>query len=73
MTVTEWDPYAPDAAARAVCTLDADCTLAAPDIFRIGDDGELEYDAEPTPQQEDAAREPLDACPSLAIELVDEL
>jgi ferredoxin len=55
----------------SVCTLNAECTYAAPDVFRIVD-GELVYDAEPTPEQEAAVLEALDACPSLAIELVEE-
>ena len=55
----------------SVCTLNAECTYAAPDVFRIVD-GELVYDAEPTPEQEAAVREAVDACPSLAIELVEE-
>jgi ferredoxin len=57
---------------EAVCMLNAECTLAAPDVFRIGDDGELEYDAEPSPEQEAAVREAIDACPTYAIELVED-
>jgi ferredoxin len=56
---------------REVCSLNAECTYAAPDVFRIVD-GELEYDAEPTLDQEAAVREAVDACPSLAIELEEE-
>ena len=47
----------------SVCTLNAECTYAAPDVFRIVD-GELVYDAEPTPEQEAAVREAVDACPT---------
>jgi ferredoxin len=53
-----------------VCMLNAECTLAAPDVFRIEGD-ELVYDSEPTPEQEDAVRDALESCPTLAIELVD--
>jgi ferredoxin len=55
----------------SVCSLNAECTYAAPDVFRI-EDGELVYDAEPTPDQEAAVREAVEACPSLAIEIVEE-
>jgi ferredoxin len=57
---------------RDVCMLNAECTLAAPGVFRIGDDGELEVDPHPSPEQEAAVREAIDACPTFAIELVDE-
>jgi ferredoxin len=56
---------------RSVCSLNAECTYAAPDVFRM-EDGELVYDPEPTPEQEAAVREALDACPTLAIEIVEE-
>ena len=56
---------------RSVCSLNGECTLAAPDVFRI-EGGELIYDAEPSPEHEAAVREAVDACPTLAIELVEE-
>jgi ferredoxin len=56
---------------REVCSLNAECTYTAPDVFRI-EDGELVYDSEPTPEQEAAVREAVDACPTLAIEIVGE-
>jgi ferredoxin len=56
---------------EAVCSLNAECTLAAPDIFRI-EDGELVWQAEIPPEHEAAVRAAVDACPSLAIEIVDE-
>lgn len=52
----------------SVCSLNAECTYAAPDIFRILD-GELVYEANPSPEHEAAVREAVDACPNLAIEL----
>jgi ferredoxin len=54
----------------SVCSLNGECTLAAPDVFRMVD-GELIYDTEPTPEQEVAVREAFDACPTLAIELTE--
>jgi ferredoxin len=53
---------------RDVCSLNAECTYAAPDVFRM-EDGELVYEPEPTPEQEAAVRDAFDACPTLAIEL----
>jgi ferredoxin len=54
-----------------VCSLNAECTSAAPDVFRMKD-GELLYEPEPTPEQEAAVRDAVDACPTLAIEIVEE-
>ena len=54
-----------------VCALNAECTYAAPDIFRI-EDGELVWQTEIPPEHEQAVREAVDACPSLAIEIVHE-
>ena len=54
-----------------VCSLNAECTYAAPDVFRM-EDGKLVYEPEPTPEQEEAVREAVDACPTLAIEILDE-
>lgn len=51
-----------------VCSLNAECTYAAPDVFRIVD-GELVYDIVPSPEHQAAVREAVDACPNLAIEL----
>jgi ferredoxin len=53
-----------------VCSLNAECTYAAPDVFRL-EDGELVYEPEPTAEQEAAVREAIDACPTLAIEIVE--
>jgi ferredoxin len=53
-----------------VCSLNAECTYAAPDVFRM-EGGELVYEPEPTPEQEAAVREAVDACPTLAIEIVE--
>ena len=61
--VVDWD----------VCMLDAECTPAAPGVFRIGDEGELEVDPHRSPEQAEAVREAIDACPTFAIELVDEV
>jgi ferredoxin len=56
---------------REVCSLNAECTYAAPDVFRM-DDGELVYQPGPTAEQEAAVREAVDASPTLAIEIVEE-
>jgi len=56
---------------RSVCALNAECTYAAPDVFRM-EDGELVYDPELTPEQAAAVREAVDSCPTLAIEIVEE-
>ena len=56
---------------RFVCSLNAECTYSAPDVFRM-EDGELGYDPEPTPEQAAAVREAVDSCPTLAIEIVEE-
>ncbi len=54
-----------------VCSLNAECTYAAPDIFRV-EDGELAWQAEIPPEHEAAVRDAVDSCPSLAIEIVEE-
>jgi ferredoxin len=56
---------------RDVCALNAECTYAAPDVFGM-EDGELVYEPEPTPEQEAAVREAVEACPTLAIEIIEE-
>ena len=54
-----------------ICSLNAECTYAAPDIFRIAGD-ELVWQAEIPPEHEAAVRDAVDACPRLAIEIVDD-
>jgi ferredoxin len=56
---------------QTVCALNAECTYAAPDIFRVEGD-ELVWRAEVPPGLEQAARDAVDACPTLAIELVED-
>jgi ferredoxin len=56
---------------RDVCSLNAECTYAAPDVFRI-EGNDLVYDAEPSAEQEAAVRQAVDACPNLAISIADE-
>ncbi len=51
-----------------VCSVNAECTYAAPDVFRIVD-GELVYEVVPSPEHEAAVRDAVDACPNLAIAL----
>jgi ferredoxin len=55
----------------SVCALNAECTYAAPDVFRM-EDGELVYEPEPTFEQAAAVREAIDACPTLTIEIIEE-
>jgi len=54
----------------SVCSLNAECTYAAPDIFRIVD-GKLVYETGPSPEHEIAVLDAIDACPNLAIELLE--
>ena len=53
---------------RDVCSLNGECVLAAPDVFRIVD-GELVYDASPGESERAAVEEAVDACPTMAITL----
>jgi ferredoxin len=56
---------------ESVCSLNAESTYAAPDIFRV-ENGELVWQADVPPEQEAAVRDAVDSCPSLAIEIVEE-
>lgn len=50
----------------AVCSLNGECTFAAPDVFSIDGDV-LVFEPEVSPEQEEAVREAVDACPNQAI------
>ncbi|HJR39127.1 MAG TPA: ferredoxin [Nocardioidaceae bacterium] len=52
---------------RALCDDHGQCEIAAPNVFRIGADGTLEYDERPDPSERDAVEEAADACPLQAI------
>lgn len=39
------------------------CVGTCPEVFRMNDDGVSEVFAQPTPENEDAAREAADGCP----------
>ncbi|HET9861313.1 MAG TPA: ferredoxin [Nocardioidaceae bacterium] len=52
---------------RALCDDHGQCEIAAPNVFRIGVDGKLEYDERPDPSERDAIEEAADACPLQAI------
>jgi ferredoxin len=56
---------------ETVCSLNAECTYAAPDIFGL-ENGELVWQADIAPEHEAAVREAVDSCPTLAIEIVDD-
>lgn len=56
---------------RVVCGLNGECVLAAPDVFRLDDEGELAYAASPDESQRAAVEEAVDACPMQAISLRD--
>lgn len=53
---------------RDLCTLNAECVDAAPDVFRLVD-GELVYDAEPGAADHAAVELAVRACPMQAIDL----
>ena len=57
---------------RKACQLHGQCTIAAPDIFRFDDDGELAYDPAPDESLRADAESAMDACPEQAITVVDE-
>lgn len=55
----------------SLCTLNAECTLAAPDVFRIGN-GELSYVEHPDESERSAVEDAVASCPNQAISIVDE-
>ena len=51
----------------ALCEDHGQCAIAAPAVFRINDDGKLEYDAEPADSELENVEEAADVCPVQAI------
>ncbi|MFI0357839.1 ferredoxin [Actinomadura sp. 9N407] len=51
----------------AACQDHGQCAIAAPDVFRINDDGKLEYDAAPPEALRDDVEDAADVCPVQAI------
>jgi len=56
---------------RDLCSLNGECTFAAPNVFRIVDD-ELQFDANPDPSERPAVEDAVLACPMQAITVTDE-
>jgi ferredoxin len=52
---------------RSRCESHGQCALAAPEIFELHDDLELEYDPEPSEELRAAAEEAAVMCPMQAI------
>ena len=50
-----------------LCEDHGQCAIAAPAVFRINDDGKLEYDAEPADSEIENVEEAADVCPVQAI------
>jgi len=54
-----------------VCADHGQCAIAAPDIFRIDDEGHLVFDANPDAALHADAEDAADACPEQAITIID--
>ena len=54
---------------RMACGLNGECVLAAPNVFRFDDDGELEYDERPAESERAAVEDAVASCPMAAISL----
>ncbi|GAA1365008.1 ferredoxin [Brevibacterium luteolum] len=52
---------------RTLCENHGQCTIAAPDVFRLDDDGVLQYTEEFSEDQLDEVEEAIDVCPVQAI------
>lgn len=50
-----------------LCEDHGQCAIAAPNVFRINDDGKLEYDANPDERELTNVEEAADVCPVQAI------
>lgn len=54
-----------------LCEDHGQCAIAAPAVFRINDDGKLEYDPEPADSELENVEEAADVCPVQAIMIQD--
>ena len=52
---------------RTLCQDHGQCTIAAPNVFSLNDDGKLEYDPRPDDSELMAVEEAADVCPAQAI------
>ena len=51
----------------SLCEDHGQCAIAAPQVFRINDEGKLEYDANPDDSELENVEEAADVCPVQAI------
>lgn len=56
---------------RTSCQDHGQCAIAAPAVFRIDDDGKLDYDPSPKDSLRDEVDEAADVCPVQAILIED--
>ncbi|MEE6163799.1 MULTISPECIES: ferredoxin [unclassified Mycolicibacterium] len=52
---------------RKLCDDHGQCTIASPTVFRMNDDGKLEYDTDVDESLRDEVEEAADVCPVQAI------
>lgn len=52
---------------RSLCDDHGQCIIAAPKVFRMNDDGKLDYDENPDDALRDEVEEAADVCPIQAI------
>jgi ferredoxin len=56
---------------RSRCLGTGGCEAVAPDVFEVGDDGVVRVLLEDVDGDDDAVRDAVDACPTMALELAD--
>lgn len=54
-----------------VCDGHAQCVFAAPNVFQLDGQGKVRYTAEPDESERDNVMNAVDACPLLAIEILE--
>lgn len=55
----------------SLCQDHGQCAIAAPSVFRLDDDGKLQFDAAPPDSERDFVEEAADVCPVQAILVAD--